>query len=188
RACLAAELPARLAASDTMPLVLLTLSTLRWLAEPVADVPITLATGIPVRAAGHPFASGTDVRAAGDPPVVLAERAGVHRMQVPGGSERLVLASLTSETESDVGRQGDRDVVHESRATAAPSDTTTAGGRRDLSWWFYAAAAALLAVEWLAWGLAAWSSGGSASPSHAGAACPARQRCAHSRWRRSRSC
>jgi hypothetical protein len=108
-----------------------------------------------VRAAGHPFASATDVRAAGDPPVVLAERAGVHRVQVAGGSERLVLASLTSETESDVGRpQGGRDIVRESPATASPSDTTTTGGQRDLSWWFYAAAAALLAIEWLAWGLA----------------------------------
>ena len=50
----AAELPPRLAASDTMPLVLLTLATLRWLAEPIADAPITLATGVPVRAAGAP--------------------------------------------------------------------------------------------------------------------------------------
>jgi hypothetical protein len=154
RACLAAELPSRLAASDTMPLVLLTLATLRWLAEPVADIPITLATGVPVRAVGRPFASATDVHATGDPPVVLAERAGVHRMQVAGGSERLVLASLTSETESDVGREGDRDLVRESPATASPSDTPTTGGQRDLSWWFYAAAAALLAIEWLAWGLA----------------------------------
>jgi Aerotolerance regulator N-terminal/von Willebrand factor type A domain len=154
RACLAAELPPRLAASDTMPLVLLTLSTLRWLAEPVADVPITLATGVPVRAAGHPFASGTGVRAAGDPPVVLAEHTGVHRVQVAGGSERLVLASLNNETESDVGRPGGREIVRESTATAAPSDTPTTGGQRELSWWFYAAAAALLAIEWLAWGLA----------------------------------
>ena len=83
RACLAAELPPRLAASDTMPLVLLTLATLRWLAEPIADAPITLATGVPVRAAGRPFASATGVRAVGDPPVVLAERAGVHRARVP---------------------------------------------------------------------------------------------------------
>jgi VWA domain-containing protein/aerotolerance regulator-like protein len=154
RACLAAELPPRLAASDTMPLVLLTLATLRWLAEPVADDPITLATGVPVRAAGPPFVSGTDVRATGDPPVVVAERAGVHHVGVPGGSDRLVLASLTSETESDVGREGDRDVVREVAATASPSDASATAGQRDLSWWFYAAAAALLAIESLAWGLA----------------------------------
>jgi hypothetical protein len=154
RAYLSAELPPRLAASDTMPLVLLTLATLRWLAEPVADAPITLATGVPVRAAGPPFVSGTDVYATGDPPVVLAERAGVHRMQVAGGFERLVLASLTSETESDVGRAEGRDVVRELPATASPSGGAGAEGRRDLSWWFYAAAAALLAIEWLAWGLA----------------------------------
>src|SRR5262249_60187490 len=120
------------AASDTMPVVLLTLATLRWLAEPVADVPITLATGVPVRAAGHPFASATDVRAAGDPPVVLAERAGVHRVQVAGGSERLVLASLTSETESDVGRPpGGRDIVRGSPGRASPGDTPTPGGPAD---------------------------------------------------------
>jgi hypothetical protein len=150
RACLAAELPPRLAASDTMPLVLLTLATLRWLAEPIADAPITLATGVPLRAAGRPFASATGVRAVGDPPVVLAERAGVHRARVPGGPDRLVLASLTNDAESDVGRQdGDR----EWPATAA-ADTTTASGRVDLSWWFYALAAALLALEALVWGMA----------------------------------
>ena len=35
--------------------------------------------------AGRPFASATGVRAVGDPPVVLAERAGVHRARVPDG-------------------------------------------------------------------------------------------------------
>jgi hypothetical protein len=90
------------------------------------------------------------VRAVGDPPVVLAERAGVHRARVPGGPDRLVLASLTNDAESDVGRQdGDR----EWPATAA-ADTTTASGRVDLSWWFYALAAALLALEALVWGMA----------------------------------
>jgi hypothetical protein len=150
RACLAAELPPRLAASDTMPLVLLTLATLRWLAEPIADAPITVATGIPVQAAGRPFASTPGVRAVGDPPVVLAERAGVHRVPVRGGADRLVLASLTSDAESDVGREdGDR----EWPATAPAADATTGSPRLDLSWSCYAAAAALLALEALVWGL-----------------------------------
>jgi hypothetical protein len=154
RACLAAELPPRLAASDTMPLVLLTLGTLRWLAEPVGDDPITVATGVPVRAAGAPFVSAAGVRTAGDPPVVLAERAGVHHVQASGGSERLVLASLTSDTESDVGRQDGTDGGREWHATASPADATASNARVDLSRWCYAAAAALLALEALVWGLA----------------------------------
>ena len=89
------------------------------------------------------------MRASGDPPVVLAEHAGIHRLAGAGGAERLVLASLLSADESDVGRDGGG----EWPATVAPSTTPAIGGRRDLSWWFYAVAAALLAVEWLAWGL-----------------------------------
>ena len=153
-ACLAAELPPRLAASDTMPLVLLTLGTLRWLAEPVGDDPITVATGVPVRATGAPFVSAAGVRAAGDPPVVLAERTGVHHVHASGGSDRLVLASLTSDTESDVGRQDGTDGGREWRATASTADATASNARVDLSWWFYAAAAALLALEAIVWGLA----------------------------------
>jgi hypothetical protein len=150
RACLAAELPERLAASDAMPLVLLTLSTLRWLAEPTGEGPITLATGVPVRAAGGAFVPARGLRAVGDPPVVLAERAGVHRVHPPIGAERLVLASLTSDTESDVGREGD----HEWPPTSAASATASAQPQTEMSWWLYAAAAALLVLEWLVWGLA----------------------------------
>src|SRR5262245_810926 len=149
RACLGAELPVGASTSDTMPLVLLTLGTLRWLAEPVAEEPITVATGVPVRAAGGSLQSAPGVRASGDPPIVLAEHAGVHRLARAGGTDRLVLASLLSADESDVGRDGGG----EWPATVAPSPSPAIGGRRDLSWWFYAVAAALLAVEWLAWGL-----------------------------------
>ena len=108
-----------------------------------------MATGVPVRAAGGGLQSAPGVRASGDPPVVLAEHAGVHRLARAGGTDRLVLASLLSADESDVGRDGGG----EWSATVAPSASPAIGGRRDLSWWFYAVAAALLAVEWVAWGL-----------------------------------
>jgi len=149
RACLGAELPVSAPTSDAMPLVLLTLGTLRWLAEPVAEEPITVPTGVPVRAAGGGLQAAPGVRASGDPPVVLAEHAGIHRLARAGGADRLVLASLLSADESDVGRDGGG----EWPATVAPSAAPAIGGRRDLSWWFYAVAAVLLAVEWLAWGL-----------------------------------
>jgi len=149
RACLGAELPVQPSSSDAMPLVLLTLGTLRWLAEPAAETPITLATGVPVRAAGAALRSADGVRASGDPPVVLAERAGIHRLEGAGGADRLVLASLLSADESDVGRDGGG----ERPATAAPASAPSTSGRRDLSWWFYVAAAALLALEWAVWGL-----------------------------------
>jgi hypothetical protein len=149
RACLGAELPVQPSSTDAMPLVLLTLGTLRWLAEPAAEAPITVATGVPVRSAGAALQSAPGVHASGDPPVVLAERAGIHKLAGDGGADRLVLASLLSADESDVGRDGGG----EWRATAAPTSAPSASGRRDLSWWFYAAAAALLAIEWAAWGL-----------------------------------
>jgi hypothetical protein len=150
RACLAAELPAPLATSDAMPLVLLALGTLRWLAEPLADAPITLATGVPTRVPGDAVAAAPGLRAIGDPAVVLAERTGVHRVRTAGGAERLVLANLFDEAESDVGRDGGGAWP----AAAAPAPETSAPGQADLSWWFYAAAAALLTLEWLVWGLA----------------------------------
>src|SRR5262249_37229823 len=148
RACLGAELPAQPTSSDAMPLVLLTLGTLRWLAEPAAEAPITLPTGVPVRAAGAALRSAHGVRASGDPPAVLAERAGIHRLEGAGGVDRLVLASLLSADESDVGRSG----AGEWLATTAPASSPSTSGRRDLSWWFYVAGAALLALEWAAWG------------------------------------
>ena len=150
RACLAAVLPARLTTSDALPLALLTLSTLRWLAAPAADAPITLPTGVPVRVAGTvEVEAAGDVRAAGDPPVVLATRAGMHRVRAAGGRERLVLASLLDETESDVGRAGDGDRA----ATAVPPGAPGSDRRHDLSPWLLGAAMLLLALEWAAWGL-----------------------------------
>jgi hypothetical protein len=150
RACLAAELPSGPATSDAMPLLLLTLDTLRWLAEPLADMPITLPTGVPVGVPGDAVASAPGVRAAGDPSVVLAERAGVHRLRGSGRPERLVLASLLDEAESDVGRDGGGAW----RAAARPVAEASVAGRADLSWWLYDAAAALLVLEWVAWGRA----------------------------------
>jgi hypothetical protein len=149
RACLAAELPAQLATSDTMPLVLLTLGTLRWLAEPLADTPITVPTGVPIRVPGDAVVAAAGVRAIGDPAVVLAEHAGVHRVRMASGAQRLVLANLFDEAESDVGRDGGGVWP----ATAAPAPEKTAAGPTDLSWWFYVAAAALLVLEWLVWEL-----------------------------------
>jgi hypothetical protein len=151
RACLAAELPARLATSDTLPLVLLTLGTLRWLAEPLADAPIAAATGVPVRISGDAVAATDGVRVAGDPAVVVAQRAGVQRVRTSQGGDRLVLANLFDAAESDVGRDGGG--VWPATTTAAPA--TGMAGSRELSWWFYAAAAALLALEWAVWGIVA---------------------------------
>lgn len=150
RACLAAELPPGPVTSDAMPLALLTLATLRWLAEPIADEPITLPTGVPRRVPGTVGAGEPGVLAVGDPAVVLAERAGVHRVGRAGEPTRLVLASLLDETESDVGRDG----AGTWPASAAPARHDAAHGQSELSWWFYAAAAALLALEWLVWSVA----------------------------------
>jgi von Willebrand factor type A domain/Aerotolerance regulator N-terminal len=150
RACLAAELPPLPATSDTMPLELLTLSTLRWLAEPLEDAPIVLRTGVPERAPGGAVGGVPGLLAVGDPAVVLAERAGVHRVPTGNGGERLVLANLADDAESDVGRDGGGTWP----ASTTPAPRPGVAGRADLSWWFYAAAAALLVLEWLAWGIA----------------------------------
>ena len=151
RACLAAELPAQPATSDAMPLVLLMLGTLRWLAEPLAELPITVPTGVPVRVPGDAVMAAPGVLAVGDPAVVLAERAGLNSVTTAAGSERLVLANLFDDAESDVGRDG----AGTWPASALPAPEPGSAGRTDLSWWFYAAAAALLALEWLVWGFAA---------------------------------
>src|SRR6185503_5660000 len=44
-ACLASVLPVPLASSDALPLLVLTLSTLRWLAADPAALPVVVATG-----------------------------------------------------------------------------------------------------------------------------------------------
>ena len=150
-ACLGAELAAPLTSSDRLPLLMLTLGTLRWLAEPFGGAPIALETGIPALAASGPTTPVQGppggLRVAGDPPVLVADRAGVYRMGPPGG-ERLVLANLLDERESDIGRRG--------AAESAPTAVTAAHdtrARRELGWCLYAIAAALLAIEWLVWTL-----------------------------------
>ena len=149
-ACLAAELPPVLTTSDALPLALVALNTLRWLAAPAADTPVTVRTGVPARATGAVVADATgDVRAAGDPPIVLATRAGTRRVRGAAGGERLVLASLLDASESDVGRTGDGDHA----ATAAPSAAPESERQHDLSPWLLSAALLLLVLEWLAWGL-----------------------------------
>jgi hypothetical protein len=150
-ACLGAELAAPLTSSDRLPLLMLTLGTLRWLAEPFAGAALAVETGVPTLLGPGPTAPiqgpslGAGLHVAGDPAVLVADRAGIYRIGPPGG-ERLVLANLFDERESDIGR---RDTVESSPATTAPPPT--AGARREIGWWMYVAAALLLATEWIAW-------------------------------------
>ncbi len=150
-ACLGAELAAPLTSSDKLPLLMLTLGTLRWLAEPFGGVALAVETGIPARAAPGPTApvqgpaGGTGLHLAGDPPIVVADRAGAYRVGPPGG-ERLILANLFDERESDIGRHA----AAESAPTVAPR-ALDAHARREIGWWMYLAATALLATEWLVW-------------------------------------
>jgi hypothetical protein len=150
-ACLAAGLPTPLAVSDRLPLLLLTLGTLRWLAQASDAGVVMLHTGRPVAAGPGPTApvegpdQGAGLRIGGDPPVLIAERTGVYRLG-PGG-ERIVLANLFDTHESDIGRTGSG----EWPASVAPRPTAGDPGRRDIGWWFYLAAAALLGLEWTIW-------------------------------------
>jgi hypothetical protein len=151
-ACLASELSGPLASSDRLPLLMLTLSTLRWLSEPFAGVPVTIETGTAALAGPGPRtpisgpAGGDGLRVAGDPPVFLAERAGVYRVG-PAGGARLVLANLFDDRESDVGRKGARTWL----AAGAPHAAPLPPAPRELGWWLYLAAGALLLLEWIAW-------------------------------------
>ena len=150
-ACLGAELAAPLASSDHLPLLVLTLSALRWLAEPYAGTAVTVATGAPVVAGPGPTQpidgpdGGAGLRVIGDPPVLLAERAGIYRMG-PSGGERLVFANLFDDRESDIGRDGVRDWRATTEESAPPPPA-----KRELGWWLYVAALALLACEWALW-------------------------------------
>lgn len=147
-ACLGAELGGSLGSSDRLPLLLLTLATLRWLAEPFGASALLVETGRPTIAGAGPIApgGGDGLEVAGEPPVVVAERAGVYTLGPPGG-ERLVLANLFDDRESDVGRSG----AAEWRATAPPPPTAPAASGRPLAPWLYAAALALMAGEWALW-------------------------------------
>jgi len=141
-ACLGAELGPALGSSDGLPLLLLTLGTLRWLAEQVGQRVLVVETGTPSAAGSFRAAPVPGLRVAGDPPVVVAERTGRHRL-----GDALVLANLFDDRESDIGRDGDRVWP----ATVRPSAPLSAGGRHEVDWWLYLAAAALLALEWIVW-------------------------------------
>ena len=152
-ACLGTELAAPLTSSDALPLLMLTLGTLRWLAEPFSGAALTVETGVaaplgpgPTTPVQGPFA-GAGLRIAGDPAVVVADRVGTYRVGPPGG-ERLVLANLFDERESDIGRRGAGETPP---AAPAPGQGTPTRARHEIGWWMYALAAALLALEWLVW-------------------------------------
>jgi hypothetical protein len=141
-ACLGAPLAPPLASADQLPLLVLTLSALRWLGAS-DDVHLTVRTGIAAAApAGIPADGGPGIRITdGDPPIVVAERVGVHRL----GSD-LVLANLFDDRESDVGRRNAAEHPATARVPGEASPT-----RRELGWWLYLAGAALLVLEALAW-------------------------------------
>jgi len=147
-ACLGAELGGPLASSDRVPLLLLTLATLRWLAEPFGPSALTVETGHPVLLGAGPSSPlhGDGVAISGDPPVLLAERTGV-AMLGPPGAERMVLANLFDDRESDIGRSGGGEWPARLRDQAPPP---AEGGRR-FGRALYAAALALMALEWAAW-------------------------------------
>ncbi len=126
-------LGARLGTPDDLPLLLLVLGTLRWLAEPPALIPTTLPTGTPIPDAGEP---------------VVVERVGATTIDTPAGP-RLVIANLFDADESDVGR----DEEGEWPATASLSATPGAEARTDLTWWAILLGTLLAFVEWGVWAL-----------------------------------
>jgi hypothetical protein len=142
-ACLGAPLAPPLASSDQLPLLVLTLSALRWLGS-LDDAHLTVRTGIAaVAPAGTTAGGGPGIRMTdSDPPIVVAERIGVHRL----GAERMVLANLFDERESDIGR---REAAEHAATARMPGEASPA--RRELGWWLYLAGAALLVLEALAW-------------------------------------
>jgi hypothetical protein len=142
-ACLAAPLGEEPLASDRLPLLLLALGTLRWLDD--GGGPLAVATGDAV-----PIAAGTGevagVRVAGDPPVMIAERTGIHRLPAADG-ERIVTANLVDERESDIGRDATPD------APAAPfaSAHEPLLARYDVTGWLFALGLLALVAEWGLW-------------------------------------
>ena len=142
-ACLAPALSDQPLASDHLPLLLVALGALRWLDD--AGAPEAVTTGAAV-----PFAVGArevpGVRLAGDPPVLVAERAGIHRVPTAAG-ERIVTANLFDDRESDIGREA-RD---EAGVARRPSRPTPAPARWDATGWLFALGLAALLVEWGLW-------------------------------------
>jgi hypothetical protein len=160
-ACLGAELAGSLASSDRLPLLLLTLATLRWLAEPFGPSALVVETGRPMLAGAGPTApiGGTGLEIAGDPAVVTAERAGVFTVG-PADAERLVLANLFDDRESDIGRSG----AGEWPATIHDTPPTPLRSGWPLTPWLYGAALVLLAIEWLLWRRTQLAPAGGARP------------------------
>ena len=149
-ACLAADLASPLTSSDHLPMLLMTLGTLRWLGQPDETV-FQIASGVPVRlraSLSPPVRSvtGASLGIVGDPPVVLAERRGIYRLGPPD-AERIVLVNLYDDRESDIGRDGGGEWPARQRAQR----DGPAGARRDVAWWLYLAGAVLLAGEWIVW-------------------------------------
>lgn len=148
-ACLASDLASPLTSSDHLPILLMTLGTLRWLGQPDETV-FQIASGVPVRlrASLSPpvrSATGASLSIVGDPPVVLAEHRGIYRLGPPD-AERIVLVNLFDDRESDIGRDGGGEWRAHRQAQQGP-----AGARSDVGWWLYLAAAALLVGEWIVW-------------------------------------
>jgi VWA domain-containing protein/aerotolerance regulator-like protein len=131
------------ASSDDVPLVLLALGVLGWLESAPGSEPVVIETGVPrlVADASETMAHDDGLRIGSDPPVVVAERVGFHRL-----GEHPVAANLFDEAESDIGRSGDREWPATDR-TAGP----IAGRAREISQWLYVAAASLLVAEWALW-------------------------------------
>ena len=124
-ACLAATLTTPLAASDQLPLLLLTLGTLAWL-DPGDDAPLVVRTGFPARDGAT---------------AVVADHIGAQRV-----GTRLVLASLQDDDESAIGRDGGGTWPATARVVPARSS-----GAHEIGWWFYLGGALLLAGEWAVW-------------------------------------
>ncbi len=145
-ACIGTPLDTALARTDRLPLLLMTLGTLRWLGA--GDAPLVVGTGAPATLGDADVASDDPaLRIAGD--VVMALRTGVHRV-VAGGRERLVLANLVDDRESDVGRTTAvtqaATAPLESPAIVAPNER-----RRELSPLLLAAGALVFVAEWSLW-------------------------------------
>lgn len=145
QACLAAALPVPLTSSDALPLLVLTLATVRWVASDTIDLPVVVQTGVPVHAVGLRPSDATGVRVAGT--TLLAQRVGLHRLPRGSGEGGLVLANLFDATESDVGRDGGGDWP----APEAPAiPTPPVAAHVEFGWWLYALGAVLLGAEWVA--------------------------------------
>jgi hypothetical protein len=97
-----------------------------------------------------PVAAGTGavpgVRIAGDPPVLVAERTGIHRLPTPAG-DRIVTANLLDDRESDIGRDDEGNL----RAVPRPPAPTPALVRHDATTWLFAVGLVALVVEWGLW-------------------------------------